>query len=254
MQFPKGFTPCDHEHAVLAQYHRWFQFYESEIDLTERKVENQLSLLQEDVHVINRAYNSEVVGHSAYLSRMPPLLGWKNSHRVLKTDVKPVFGGYELRATIVYTNIKPDNTSATVQIQYECLLLEKGLSSGILPKFHFVTLASYSPLPSVPFHDQYTENRAKSFMHYWLFLMENPGMPADRFDDLLDNKGFHLDMSTQQITSKEGMQAWAKSTATRVAKGAHKVLEFSSAKLDANHIGVNAAFSWTGVSVDGKFI
>jgi hypothetical protein len=253
MQIPKGFKSTSEEHAVLTQYHRWFQFYEDEIDLHVKKIENQLSLLQEDVHVTNKAYNSKVIGHAKYLERMPPLLGWKNSHRVVETKVTPVIGGYELRAAIIYTNKKPDGTSNTVRIEYEALLLEKGLDKGVLPMFHFVTLKNYTPLELVPFHDQYTDNRAKSFMHYWCYLMELSSLPSDRFDQVLDKDSFVLDMTQQKITTRAQMREWAEGSTKRIAMGAHTYKDFSAVKLDNGQIQVKVKFDWTGVNTDSKF-
>ncbi|WP_240338342.1 hypothetical protein [Peribacillus alkalitolerans] len=132
--------------------------------------------------------------------------GWQNAHHVQNTTVKQISGEeLSLEADILYQNIRPDQSRYSYKIHYSTILK---LRDNELPLFTKVHLEPTSTIENPQFQSAYAENRAKSFMHYWVYLMETASVNSDKFTELLADQ-FELDLSTtSKVTTLEGFNEW----------------------------------------------
>ena len=84
----------------MAQYFRWFQFYER----PEGGIENALNILSDDVTVVSGLGTAKGLGeYEARVSQLPST--WKNAHHVKSVDIDHAEGGVmKLTAQIIYQN------------------------------------------------------------------------------------------------------------------------------------------------------
>lgn len=164
-----------------------------EIDLNEQRVGNALQILAENVTVVSPS--GTLYGRDHYIDRIAIYKGWKNAHRVKTFTVTvPSPDTYGLEAQILYENIRPNGEKYTTRNRYVAVLKSNNSQDPLdLPVFEKIELFP-KLIEQVPFEDAYYENRAKSFLHRWLLLMEITAAPVDRFDALLATQ-FSLDLS-----------------------------------------------------------
>jgi hypothetical protein len=97
------------------------------------------------------------------------------------------------------------------------------------------------------FEAAYPENRTKSFMHYWLYLMEN--RDAEKFKELLA-PDFSLQLtSNDEITSFSKFEEWLKSISARVLTSFHSYKNFEVTDNKDNTFTVSVDFDWKGFNV-----
>lgn len=206
-------------HLALTQCYRWYQVYE--IPFNEMRINNQLDILSDDV-VISTP-NGISKGKSSVAARLSKFEGWKNAHHVQNIQVTRGEGDMLLlEADSVYQSMRPGSDLEHV-VHYEIKLK---MRNDDLPLFTDVkmTYVTQDPLKikstKINFQNTYIENRAKSFMHYWLYLVRT-ATDHHLFEELLA-KDFKLCPSTNiEINDLEEFDIWLNSIADEIKQGCH---------------------------------
>ncbi len=231
-------------HLVLAQYHRWYQVYET--PFTDCTIKNQKDILSDDVEIISQ--NGTTKGKNGLEERLRVFTGWQNAHHVQKTDIKLLEdGNLSLEADILYQNIRPDHSKYSYTLHYSTLLKQR---DNDLPVFTMLNLQPIGVVEEFQFDEAYTENRVKSFMHYWLYLMECPDL--EKFRELLD-ADFVLNLSTNEhISDFENFKIWIDSIPLRIKTSSHSYKNLKITKNEDATFSVSVAFDWKGISINDE--
>jgi hypothetical protein len=235
------------QHAAMAQLHRWVQIYEN----SDVPVANQLDILAPGVKL--KSGLGEGVGHAAYMQRIGQLpKTWKNAHVVKGTSFKVgADGTMALDVALLYVNqgMKPDGSVRSADLAYSTTLVP---GSTVLPKFSLIEIEQRGEDRSAAeFKDAYLENRARSLMHYWLALVEDPKRQLEPFKEILAD-GFELQFSSGTITDFTAFEQWLRGPASAVAASTHRVSNFSVEALDRQTYRMQADFAWQGMLPGGQ--
>ena len=232
------------KHSVLAQYHRWYQVYE--VPFTDKTIANQKDILSNDIEIISQ--NGTTRGKEGLEDRLRVFTGWKNAHHVQKTEVKLLEdGNISMEADILYQNIRPDNSKYSYTLHYSTILTQR---ENNLPVFLMLNLQPTGIVEEFRFEEAYTENRVKSFMHYWLYLMECSDVI--NFKELLD-ENFILHLSTEEtISDFESFKSWIQSASSKLKTSNHQYKNLKASNNTDSTITVNVDFEWKGITVDDK--
>ncbi|MCX8490118.1 MAG: hypothetical protein ORN54_03535 [Cyclobacteriaceae bacterium] len=150
---------------------------------------------------------------------------------------------------ILYQNIRPDESRYSYTIHYSTVLQ---LRENDLPVFKAVKISPTGSIDNPQFQSAYVDNRAKSFMHYWLYLMETIENNAHKFKELLAEK-FELNLSTSsKVSTLAGFNDWASSIPLRIKESGHYPKNFKAKENSDHTIDVSVDLEWIGISVDGK--
>lgn len=232
-------------HLALAQYHRWYQVYE--VPFTDRRIANQKDILSDDVVISSQAGTAQ--GKEGLEERLSVFEGWLNAHHVQKADVKLLPNGQlSLEADILYQNIRPDQSRFSYTLHYSTLLATRNCD---LPLFTKVDLQATGIVDEFRFEEAYSENRVQSFLHYWLYLMEQPDVLRHR--ELLTDS-FSLELSDgQTITTIQQFNEWMGQATAQVATSSHqhKNLIFRTSN---EGFEVSVDLEWKAIRTDGKKI
>ena len=230
----------------LTQYYRWYPVYE--VPFNKARIENQLNILADDIEIASMAETSKV--KEGLEDRLSQFEGWQNSHHVKNTQVQLMDNNeLVLDADILYENIRPDNSRYSYTIHYHTKLQ---LREHDLPLFTFVKIEPTGTIEDPQFTSAYAENRAKSFMHYWLYLMETIDVNGEKFKELLA-EDFELDLSTTStIDTLDKFDEWAASIPLQIKDSGHYPKNLT-VKENADHtLSVSVDFECEGVSVGDK--
>lgn len=233
-------------HATLTQFHRWFQLYER--PRTDALVQRQLEILDPDVEVSSRLGTAR--GHQQYVERVAGLSNAdKNSHVVTASEVSELDPDrLLLEASVRYLRLPEGGAVQGFDLRYRAELRRV---DGSLPVFTKIDISLVGAIEAERFRDAYVENRARSFLHYWLVLMESLDGDASRFPELLATDGFVLDFSTgaEPMTSMDALAAWLSTVPTQLSKSSHQV---ENRRIEGDdEIAVSVDFPWRGVRIDG---
>jgi hypothetical protein len=236
-----------HEHAALAQLYRWYQLYEE----PKIGIANQLDILSADVTV--RSGLGEVTGHEAYKSRIAQIpTTWSNAHFVHQTRFsESVDNNLHLHADITYLNqgMLPNEAVRSAELEYETKLK---FSDDLLPKFTELAInPKAEPTTTAIFKPAFAANRAKSLMHYWLAIVENPKRDAEPAQEILA-LGFKLDFSSGPISDFAGFIAWLKGPAAQVSASRHTPSNFKLKATGPIQYEIQVDFDWQGLLPDGN--
>ncbi|PWA10494.1 hypothetical protein DB891_04490 [Flavobacterium laiguense] len=231
-------------HLVLAQYHRWYQVYE--VPFTEERIKNQKDILSDDVEISSQLGTTK--GKEGLEDRLKVYTGWQNAHHVKHTEVQLLPDGQlSLEADILYQNIRPDNSKYSYTLHYSTELQPR---ENDLPLFTKLDLKPTGEVKEFIFEDAYPENRVKSFMHYWLYLMENPN--SDKFRELLA-ADFALQLSAgQNITALPEFDEWMKSISSRILTSSHSYNNLKIVDNEDNTFTVFVDFDWKGININNE--
>ncbi|WP_179380918.1 hypothetical protein [Jannaschia marina] len=233
------------EHAALAQYHRWYQFYER----PEGGVGNSLDILTEDVTVTSGLGTAN--GHAEYQARVTQLpASWKNAHHVRSTEITHNDDDtMRLTAEITYQNqgLLEDGAVRAADLTYTVDLVP---GEGVLPLLSEVKIDQNSESTVEGFDDAYTENRMKSLVHYYLALIEDPSRDPEPMRELFA-EGISLNFSSGAITDFEGFAAWLAGPGSQVEASTHEIENFSVEETGENTYAVSMEFDWFGIAPDG---
>ncbi|CAI8717897.1 hypothetical protein [Chryseobacterium sp. IT-36CA2] len=231
-------------HLVLAQYHRWYQVYE--VPFTENTILNQKDILSDDVEISSQ--NGTTKGKEGLEDRLKVFTGWQNAHHVQNSTVTLLEdGNLSLEADILYQNIRPDKSKFSYTLHYSTLLQKK---ENNLPIFTKLILQPTGIVEDFKFEEAYSENRVKSFMHYWLYLMECPD--ANKFKELVDDN-FLLNLSSgETISDFESFKNWIISNASKLKTSTHQYKNLEISNQNNTEIKVKVDFEWKGITIDNK--
>ncbi|SHH67360.1 hypothetical protein [Cognatishimia maritima] len=231
--------------AALAQFYRWFQYYER----PEGGIENALGILADDIFV--KSTLGEANGHDEYRSRVESLpKEWKNSHQVQSVGVTVgPDAAISLTAEIIYQNVGvlPDGATRTAPLAYEMLLTDL---DGALPKISTVTIGGQNSSTDVPYQDAYAENRVRSLIHYWLSIIENPARDASPFRNILAESP-KINFSSGLIEDYDGLAVWLAGPGSQVKASTHIIEDLEVADLDGGLWQATMIFDWAGILPDG---
>jgi hypothetical protein len=101
------------------------------------------------------------------------------------------------------------------------------------------------------FKSAYAENRAKSFMYYWLYLIETASVNSDKFNEVLADQ-FELNLSTGKVNTLKGFNEWLATVSNQVIQSVHYPKNFSITENEDNTLNVSVDFEWEGISVENK--
>lgn len=234
-------------HLALAQYYRWYQVYE--VSFTAERIQNQKDILSEDVEISSQMGTTK--GKEGLEDRLKVFTGWQNAHHVQNTEVQILpDGNLSLEADILYQNIRPDNSKFSYTLHYSTQLQPR---ENDLPLFTKLDLKPTAEVKEFKFEAAYPENRTKSFMHYWLYLMENPN--SNKFKELLADD-FCLQLSSgEPITSLSKFEEWLKSVSATILTSTHSYKNFTVVENKDNTFIVTVDFDWKGINVkDEKMV
>ncbi|MDI9310338.1 MAG: hypothetical protein QM535_08985, partial [Limnohabitans sp.] len=148
---------------------------------------------------------------------------------------------------ILYQNIRPDDSKYSYTLHYSTIL---ELRENDLPIFKMLKLQPTAIVEDFKFEEAYTENRAKSFMHYWLYLMECP--VVDKFKELLD-ENFILNLSSGETISEfEAFRIWLESSSSKLITSTHSYKNLEIINNQNNTISVKVNLEWKGITVENK--
>ncbi|MDX8363215.1 hypothetical protein [Cytobacillus sp. IB215316] len=238
------FSQTKDNHLALTQYYRWYQVYE--MPFNKARIDNQLDILASDIEISSQSGTS--TGKDNIKERLMMYEGWQNAHHVKHTQVNRIDNNYlSLEAEILYQNIRPDKSRYSYTIHYSTVLR---LRDNDLPLFTKVKIEPIETIEDPQFLSAYGENRAKSFMHYWLYLIETVNVNKDKFDELLANQ-FEFDLSsTSKIVNNNQFKEWLESIEQQVKHSAHYPKNFSVQKNSNQTLHVSVDFDWEGISVN----
>jgi len=233
------------EHAALAQFFRWYQYYER----TEAGLDNAVDILASDVVV--KSMSGTANGVEEYTARVQKIpTSWKNAHFVKDVDVAVgEDGNLTLEASVTYLNegMRDDGKVQAADLAYTT---ELARSEDLLPEFTAIEIKAVGALEDMSFEDAYAENRAKSVVHYWLALIEDPARDPEPVREILA-EDFSLNFSSGAITDFDGFKAWLAGPASSVAASTHKITEFSTKATDDTRMSVEITFDWVGILPNG---
>lgn len=233
------------EHAVKAQFHRWFQIYER----PEGGVPNALDILTDDATVVSGLGTAN--GHDEYAARVAQLPDtWRNAHVLSALDITHgTDGAMTLSAEITYQNqgLLPEGAVREAELTYTV-----GLVGGetVLPKLSTVKIDQSSETTTEVFVDAYAENRLRSLVHYWLALIEDPSRDPEPVREILAD-GFTLNFSSGAITDFDGFKAWLAGPGSQVAASTHVISNSSAKTLKDDEFQLAVDFAWFGIAPDG---
>ncbi|MBY0243834.1 MAG: hypothetical protein K2Q03_00110 [Sphingobacteriaceae bacterium] len=231
-------------HLVLAQYYRWYQVYE--VPFTKKRIENQKDILTDDVEIVSQMGTSK--GKEGLEDRLKVFEGWLNAHHVQNTKVTQLADKkLSLEADILYQNIRPDASKHSYTLHYSTILQTR---NNDLPRFEKLELKPTGEVKEFNFESAYVENRAKSFMHYWLYLMETN--QNELFKELLAST-FKLNLSDgKQIENYLDFEKWKNAATAKIATSTHQYKNFNVQETEEDVFLVSVDFDWLGITIDGK--
>lgn len=238
-----------HEHAVMSQFCRWFQLYERDDTL----LKNQIDILAKEVEL--KSGLGEAKGHDAYQERFKKLpKAWENAHFIKSSEVTVNEDGTcALSAQVHYFNqgMLPENEIRTANLTYTAMLSK---TEGELPKFTKIEITPNKEQKAekvTEWKDAYPENRLKSLVHQWLYLIEDPARKFEPFKELLAD-GYALHFSSGKIETFEDFEKWFRGPASSVKASTHQIKDFSYEILGENKYALHAKFDWQGIFPNGK--
>ncbi|MFY0597748.1 MAG: hypothetical protein JXQ85_15060 [Cognatishimia sp.] len=231
--------------AALAQFYRWFQFYER----PQGGLENALDILADDVHV--QSSLGEANGIGEYKARVESLPAtWQNSHKINSVDVTiTVDGAVSLAANVTYQNIgaAADGVISRADLSY-AVTYDDG--SAALPKITSVQITNNAQSASETYHDAYPENRVRSLVHRWLTIIENPVRDPEGFKEILAANP-EINFSSGLIQDYDGLAAWLAGPGSQVAASTHIVKDLTVAEIEGGDWQTVMVFDWAGLLPDG---
>lgn len=231
--------------AALAQFHRWYLYYER----SEGGVENAVDILTNDIRV--KSSFGESIGHEEYRARTAQLPStWKNAHFPKTTNVTVnADGTMSLSAHITYLNegLNPEGKVRKADLSY---MMELTPSDDILPKFNSIEISQNSEGNADTFIDAYAANRMLSLVHYWMALIEDPARNPEPVKEIFAD-GFSLNFSSGVITDFEGFKAWLAGPGSQVNASTHVISNFSTEEIDSGLFTVKMDFDWEGILPNG---
>lgn len=233
-------------HAALAQYYRWYQYYERPAG----GIANALDILAEDVVITSGLGTAN--GHAEYEARVLQLpTTWRNAHHVKSVDVTHGDDGVtRVSAKIIYQNegMLPDQAVRQGDLKYTITMTP---GDTVLPLLASVLIEQESEPVADEFEDAYAANRVRSLAHYWLALIEDPARNAEPVREILA-KDFVLNFSSGAITDFDGFAAWLAGPGSQVVASTHIMSNFAVEGQGDEAYRLTVDFDWAGILPNGS--
>jgi len=233
-------------HAILAQYHRWYQVYE--VPFTKKTIANQKDILGDDIEIITHAATTK--GKDGLEERLKVYEGWLNAHHVQHTEVKQLSENeLSLEADIIYQNIRPDETKYSYTIHYSTLL---SLRKNDLPVFTKIQLTPTGEIKDFIFQSAYAENRCKSLIYYWFYLIEILPHNFENFTELVAAEFSIQLVDGVVIKSTKELSAYFETVSSKIKTGIHRIFDIDIKQVEEDVFSVAMNVNWKGISTDGQ--
>jgi hypothetical protein len=243
-----AFAEMRTSHLALTQLYRWHQLYER--PLSEARLALQLEILDEDIAL--DVMNGSARGLDAYAKVLRALpQNDRNAHHVLRTEiVKPYGDTIAIEADVIFQRWPQKGRLESTALHYSMLL--RRVANG-LPRFTHIKVRAIGPSQLNEFEDAYRTSRARSFVHYWLALMEDVGGSVEPFTELLSQDSFALQLESggEPITKRDQLRAWFAAVAAQITKSSHRLQSFTIEGDDDRVFRLAVDFDWRGVSRHG---
>jgi hypothetical protein len=240
------FTVDKLTHAALTQYYRWYQVYE--VPFSKKTIANQKDILADDVEIVTHAGTTK--GKDGLEERLKVYEGWFNAHHVQHTEVKQISENeLSLEADILYQNIRPDQNKYSYTIHYSAVLQ---LRENDLPVFTGLRLTPTGEIQEFTFQPAYAENRSKSFMYYWFYLLETLPQSIDKYSELLA-ADFSIELvDGSLIESEQALRSYFESFATKIKTGIHTFSTVQVKEIEEDLFSVSIDIDWKGISITNE--
>ena len=200
------------KHATLAQLNRMWQYQER----TGSGVGNLLDMMTPDVVV--QSPHLSVRGHGemrAALGDIP--IDWQAGHVLKDWRIAVDEGTTAFDARIEYLTAAPGGAATSAEATYAARFVSV---EGFLPKLARIDVTQGEARDGAVFKDMFAEHRARSVVHYFLALVENPARDADPFFELLA-QDFALHYTANPITDEAAMRDWIAGPLSSVIASEH---------------------------------
>ena len=246
---PADQVPLGHQRfAALAQYHRWYLYYEN-IGATEV---NAVDILDENVTIESGL--GKATGQAAYRERLSKLpRTWENAHDVKSTAVTVnADGTISLTANVVYLNqgMLPNGVVRTADLTYKTRLRP---SDTVLPKFTAIEIGQNATGETTAFVPKYADNRVRSLVYYWYALIDNPKRNSEPFREILADD-FALTLSAGKLDSFDKFKAWYDGPVSSVKVSAHQLNSLTYDETAPNTYKVVVDADWQGILPNGRMM
>lgn len=233
------------EHAVLAQFYRWFQVYER----PEGGMANAIDLLAEDVVIASPLGDGKgPAAYEAAISQLPST--WRNAHFPEDIDVR-VFddGSVSLTADAVYLNlgVNDDGSVRAVALSYATDFV---FDDPPLPAITSMKIVPAGEAQATDFEDAYLQNRGLATVHYYLSLVEDPARDPEPFQEVLA-EGFSLNFPDGAVSDFDGFKTWLAGPGSSVTASTHKLAQFEITGGTDESFSAAITFDWAGITADG---
>jgi hypothetical protein len=240
---PTAPAPTLDTHLALAVFHRWFEVYETA--MTPERLDRQLEILDPEVRII--VTRGEARGHASYLAGVRGLTPTdRHAHHVQSAKVE----GLTLTADVLYQRQPAGGPFTSARLAYEVTF--KRADDALI--IEALKTEPQGLADSAAFKEAYTDNRTGAFVHAWLAAMERLDGDVRRFDALLSERGFELNLSSAPapVTARAALEQWLK--AIPVTLSCHHVEALSVEPTPDGLRAVNALFAWQGVDRGGAVV
>lgn len=232
-------------HGALAQIYRWWQWYEH----PDSPLTNQLDIMATDIRIDAPSGLAESRHAYAEIAAGFPVM--QNAH--IPDAIEFALGDGEISGTadITYLNLgaQPDGALTAMKIHYELGLIER--SDTPLPLFNNIAITMPGAAEGESeFRDAYAVSRARSLMHYYLALLEDPNRTLAPFAEIFADH-LHLGFGTDPLTSLDDFNGFLEGTASTVDASSHVVTGFDAVSNGDGTITATIDFDWHGILPDG---
>ncbi|MEW2923090.1 hypothetical protein AB1A65_16590 [Muricauda sp. ANG21] len=209
-----------------------------------------MEILSDSVKIVTQ--NGPIHGEEGMKGFLSYVEKWRNSHHVDEIDVrKGENDSYILEADIKYQNILPDSTKNNYKLHYYTELTSSEDSD--MPVFNLIELLPIENLGSGRFIDAYAENRSKSLIHYWFYILDNFEGNEQKVKELLDdNFEFHLFDKT--ATEYGQFVQLIKESHKEVEAYFHAPKDVNVLQLEKDVYSISFDLEWHGITKNDKRI
>lgn len=234
------------EHLIKAQYFRWFQTFE--VPQTPQRLAHHMEILSDSVKIVTQ--NGPINGEEGMKGFLSYVEKWQNSHHVGEMDIrKGENDTYILEADIKYQNILPDSTKNNYKLHYYTELIP-GEDSD-MPVFNLIELLPTENLGSDKFIDAYPENRSKSLIYYWFYILDNFEGNEQKVKELLA-ENFEFYFFDKSATDYDQFVHIVKDSYKELESGFHAPKNIQTVQLEKNNYSISFDLEWYGITKDGK--
>jgi hypothetical protein len=157
---------------TMAQVYRWFLYYENK----QIPIQNHLKTITENARIQNPSISAK--GKKEYMEALKNWSPtWQHAHHVEKITIKRRSkDNISVKMQVSYQNLgyRDNNKLASLKLNYDIVLID---GEDILPLIDDLDIGVAFSWPNSKYAElfisSYVENRAKSLIHYWLYLIQS---------------------------------------------------------------------------------